>query len=339
MNIAIIMSKDRLEQEHAMLNRLVVGLLNEGHQVIRVVPTSPTEDLPRYEKDVSLATRICVPMPASWMLRKRRRDEIISSFEKANVEMIVAFGRDALQVALEVLPHLDVKVLSEVISMRDATCSKPSSPVWRWLAATPSLEHVIAKRVGDERVAFVPLGVTSTKHPNNFDTLKRRCICILEAAREQKTTRSIMEAIADIPDIHIFIELIGKKQHRVWRHIRELNMLDRVTFLRDVGELRTLITQTDLVIVPSKSMSLRSVLLEAMLCGVPIVATNIEGFDMLVDEETALIAKNNWITPIQRLLSDPDFAEKLGATGSSLISSNYGSAAQIDAFGAAFSLI
>lgn len=46
MTVAMLMSKDRLEQEHAMFNRLVVGLLDNGNQVIRVVPEVETVSMP-----------------------------------------------------------------------------------------------------------------------------------------------------------------------------------------------------------------------------------------------------------------------------------------------------
>ena len=46
MTVAMVISKDRLEQEHAMFNRLVVGLLDAGNQVIRVVPETETDELP-----------------------------------------------------------------------------------------------------------------------------------------------------------------------------------------------------------------------------------------------------------------------------------------------------
>ena len=49
MNIVMIMSKDRLDQEHAMLNRIVVGLANDGHQIIRIVPFTPNENTSPYE--------------------------------------------------------------------------------------------------------------------------------------------------------------------------------------------------------------------------------------------------------------------------------------------------
>ena len=336
------MSKDRLEQEHAMLNRLSVGLMDNGTQVIQIVPTHST-DLTPYEQSISLARRFHAPMPVSMLLRKARRDEVFETLEKANTTIIAAFGKQAVQLALDVAPVLNISVLAEVVSMKDASKTKTSSPIWRWFAATPSIERTIASRVGQERTALVPLGVAVHETANNSKytaaSSKEFCLTILEAASDPKATRAILGSLQNEQNIHVFMELKGRHQHRIWRTVQNLEMLDRVTCLRDVGELRSLISQTNLIILPSEKMPVRTVFLEAMRCGVPVISPEIAGFDMLVDEETALIAKGDWQDPLHRMLNNPDLATRIGSAGSELISKHYGSATQIEAFEAAYSLI
>ena len=339
MTVSIIMSKDRIEQEHAMLNRLAVGLMDDGTQVVQVAPTSSNEDTP-FEQSTSLAQRIYAPMPVSMLLRKARRDEVVQALDKANTTIIAAFGKQATQLALDVAPVLSVSVLSEVVSMKDANRTRTSSPIWRWFAATPTIERTIASRVGQERTALVPLGV-AVHDTNNFNTQTSRefCITILDAAGDPKATQSILEALQDEHGVHLFLELTGRHQHRVWRTVKDLGMLERVTCLRNVGELRSLISQTSLIILPSHKMPIRTVFLEAMRCGVPIISPEITGFDMLVDEETALIVDGDWKEPIHRIIKNPDIGHRIGAAGSELVATHYGSATQIEAFEAAFSLI
>ena len=339
MTVSIIMSKDRLEQEHAMLNRLAVGLMDDGTQVVQVAPANSNEET-LFEQSTSLAKRIYAPMPVSMLLRKARRDEVVEALDKANTTIIAAFGKQATQLALDVAPVLDVSVLSEVVSMKDANHTRTSSPIWRWFAATPTIERRIASRVGQERTALVPLGV-AVHDTNNFSTQTTRefCITILDAAGDPKATRSILESLQHEHGVHIFMELIGRHQHRVWRTVKDLEMLERVTCLRNVGELRSLISQSSLIILPSRKMPVRTVFLEAMRCGVPIVSPEIKGFDMLVDEETALIVDGDWNEPIHRIIQNPDIGLRIGAAGSELVATHYGSATQIEAFEAAFSLI
>jgi|GEM_PF-1831617 hypothetical protein len=339
MAIAMIMSRDRLEQEQAMLHRLVVGLLDDGDQVLRVVPKTETDEFSHDEHTVSFSKRIEVPMPISKLLRKGRRENTAEVFKKNDVTTIVSYGRDATQLALDVSNELEVQVMVEVASMKEATKIRKKTPVWRWLAASPSIEQVVANRVGEDRVALVPLGITNHQSKQTKPENANQCVVILDAVGDIKNTREILTSLQKYPNIHIFIEMIGNKARSLWKQIGQLEMHNRVTCLRDVSALRTLIVQSDLVILPSKTMPIRTVLLEAMLCEIPVLATNIPGFDMLVDEESALIVKDSWESSIALLLEDSTFANRIGANGSALVQQKYGSAAQIAAFEAAFTLI
>ncbi len=335
----MLMSKDRLEQEHAMLNRLVVGLLDNGNQVIRVVPETETETIPYYESTVTFAKRVEQPMPISLLLRKQRREEVIELCLKNDVTTIVAYGKDATQLSQDVSPSLEVHVMKEVISMKDAKKVKKNSPVWRWLAATPSIEKEITRRVGTDRVALVPLGVTNHNVKSTLDSNSSRCVVILDAAGDPRNTSEILTSLKSFPNLHIFLEMTGKKQQRVWKTISQLEMHNSVTCLRDISSLRKLIVQADLVVLPSKRMVVRTVFLEAMLCSIPIVATEIPGFDMLIDEESAFILKDSWKKTLSIALEERQFSKRIGDSGSNLVSEKYGSATQIAAFEAAFSLI
>ena len=339
MTVSIIMSPDRLEQEHAMLNRLTVGLMDDGTQVLQITPMH-SEEIVLYEKTISLAKRIHTPMPVSFLLRKTRREKVSESLARAKTTIIAAFGKHATQLALDVSSILNVPVLSEVVSMKDALKTKTSSPIWRWFAATPTIERAIASRVGQERTALVPLGIATHNVDHSTPNISREfCVTVLDAADDPKASLAILEALQKQKDIHIFLELTGRKQHRIWRIVQDLNMLQQVTCLRDASELRSLITQSNLIIIPSLQAPIRTVLLEAMHSGVPVVAPEIAGFDMLIDEETALIVDNDWGEPIQRIISDPNTAFRIGSAGSELVTTHYSSSTQIEAFEAAFSLI
>jgi hypothetical protein len=339
MTVAMLMSKDRLEQEHAMFNRLVVGLLDNGNQVIRVVPEVETVSMPFYDNAVSFSKLVEQPMPVSLLLRKQRREEVIELCLKNDVTAIVAYGEDATQLAKDVAPSLDVKVMQEVVSMQDARKVKKSSIVWRWLAATPSIESEITRRVGTDRVALVPLGVTNHNVNNSNISNTNRCVVVLDAAGNPRNTSEILDSLKQFQNLHVFLEMTGKKQQRVWKTISQLEMHGSTTCLRDISSLRKLITQADLVVLPSKRMPVRTVFLEAMLGCIPIVATEIPGFDMLIDEESSFILKDGWQKTLSTALEENQISRMIGESGSKLVSEKYGSATQIAAFEAAFSLI
>jgi hypothetical protein len=339
MSVVMIMSQDRIDQEHAMLNRLVVGLANDGNQVVRIVPPTPHDEPALHEHAVSLAKRITTPMPVSMLLRNTRRDELIHALEKIDITAIVAFGKDAEQVARDLSKVYDAPVLQEVVSMQQAKRAKKSSHVWRWLSATHSLEQTITRTVGSDRSALVPLGAVPSHVTESVPTNANRCVSVLDAASNYRNTEKILLALEKEQNVHVFLECTGKHQSKLTKQIQTLHMQDRVTCMRDMASLRTLVTQSDVVVVPSKTMPMRTLLLEVMLASIPVIATEIPGFDLLIDEETALIATDSWALPIERVLHDRATASKIAKNGATLVREKYASASQIAAFEAAFTLI
>ncbi|MAI67561.1 MAG: hypothetical protein CMJ26_06765 [Phycisphaerae bacterium] len=341
MNVAMIMSQDRLSQEHAMLNRLVVGLIDNGSHVIRIVPEFSTEEMPLYEQAVSLATRVNIPMPVAHLLQSERKILLTEQCKKNNVDAIVCFGSDALQAATDVGTAIDIPVLSEVVSMQEASKVRKSKTVWRWLASTPSMEETIARRVGEERVALVPMGVsTLTIEKETSDTSRHsQCAIVLDADGDLKQTASVLRALQKYPNVHIFLEVLQSKNRRVWKLIHQLVMHDRVTCLSDISSLRSLVPHADVLMLPSAKMPLRTVLLEAMAQRVPVICTSMPGFDMLIDEHTALFSNNSWDYALALVLDDPTIATRISEEGAACIEKKYASSIQIAAFEAAFTLI
>ncbi|MGY8753682.1 MAG: glycosyltransferase, partial [Phycisphaerales bacterium] len=312
MNVAMIMSKDRLNQENAMLNRLVVGLMDSGNNVIRIVPTFDSEELPFYENAVSLATRITIPIPVSRLLRAERKSCLTEQCKKYEVDALVSFGKDALEAAIDVGTSLDIPVLCEVLSMSEASRVRKGKPIWRWLAPTPSMEETITRRVGEDRVALVPMGVSKQLIEKETSEAGQhsQCAVVLDAGGNLKQTASVLKALQKYPNVHIFLELFEKSNRRVWKMIHQLVMHDRVTCLLDISSLRSLVPHADVLILPNAKMPLRTVLLEAMAQEVPVVCTAVPGFDMLVDEETAFLSNDSWENSLTLALDDTTIAHR-----------------------------
>jgi glycosyltransferase involved in cell wall biosynthesis len=337
-SIAMFMSSDRLREEHGMFNRLAVGLMNDGVQVTRVIPPYYKDIPPEYERSVSIIPRIHTQFPVPYLQRKVVHEELCTALKKQKTTSIVCFGKDAARAGYTIAPLLDIPLYQEVKSIREANNVKKNAPVARWLSATPSLERVIIERVGEDRAAFMPVGVGSISPQDQRDDSQTKCVVLLNASDEPKSTNNVLRALVAHPQLHIFLELDGKKDHKIWAAVEEANLLERTTCLQNVAALRSLIVQTDLVILPSSKMPVRTVLLEAMESGVPILSTKIEGFDMLVDGETALFSDGSWDVPLKTIIQDQDLRDRLCEAATTLVTTNYGSAAQIAALQAAVTL-
>ena len=335
MSVTMIMSTDRLTQEYGMLNRLAIGLMNDGEQVTRVIPPFQNDTPPEYENVVSIIPRLFSPIPIPWLQRKEKLGVLLEAITKAKTTSIVSFGKSSYSLSCLLANQLEIPIFQEIFSMQQAKRVKRNSVVKRWLAATPSIEQTIIERVGEARCELVPLGIATMPELEETSHLKTRCIVALNASDEVKKTRSILHACNTIPNTHVFLECHDPQDHKVWSSIKETDMHDRVTCLRDVAPLRKLIPQADLVVLPSTIMPVRTVLLEAMSNGVPVISRKIPGFDMLVDGETAILVDQAWGEPIKSLLEDSDLSARLGENAKKLIEANYGSTTQIAALQAA----
>lgn len=335
MSIAMFMSPERLTQEHGMLNRLAIGLINEGEQVTRVIPPFVNGVSPEYEKAVSIISKIHTQMRIPWLQRKEKHSLLSDALQKSNTESIVVFGKSASPIGTTIARQLGIPLYQEVTNMRQAKRIRRSSITSRWLAATPSIERAVTERVGADRSSLMPLGVATVPEQSHEAEPLTKCVVVLNASDEVKDTSAVLHALQPVPDTHVFLECNGNRDQHIWSAIKETNMHDRVTCLKDVASLRKLVIQADLIILPSSRMPVRTVLLEAMESGVPVISTFIPGFDMLVDGETAILVHRTWAQPLQSLIEDKDLRLRLGIGAQKLISRNYGSAVQIAALQAA----
>ena len=117
-SIAMFMSGERLDQEHGMLNRLAVGLMNDGEHVTRVIPPSSNNIPTDYEQAVSIIPRIHTQFSFPFLQRKELLENLCSELKKQKTNSIVCFGVDVTKLGLAIAPLLDIPLYQEVISMR-----------------------------------------------------------------------------------------------------------------------------------------------------------------------------------------------------------------------------
>jgi glycosyltransferase involved in cell wall biosynthesis len=98
---------------------------------------------------------------------------------------------------------------------------------------------------------------------------------------EQKGVNRLLEALVLLPR-NIELQLafhVDALRDELERLTRKLGLEDRVQFLgrKSPDELSALYLQSDIFVLPSLGEALPSVITEAMICGIPIVATDVGG--------------------------------------------------------------
>ena len=131
-------------------------------------------------------------------------------------------------------------------------------------------------------------------------------------------------------DVSFIVAGSGRDLKKVIRKTKKAGIQDRFIFVGQVekDQMIKLYQNAALFILPSYHEGLPTVILEAMSCGLPVVATDVRGNQDLVSngENGILIPSRNpekMAREISRLLEDDNLREKLGKNARKTIEKNY----------------
>jgi glycosyltransferase involved in cell wall biosynthesis len=179
-----------------------------------------------------------------------------------------------------------------------------------------------------ERLTVVPVGVDHTVFKPYGDVIKKKGRLMVTSSSDvpMKGLVPLLEAIAKLrAEREIDLVVIGqpKAKGRVAATIERLGLTDIVTTISGVSdeELARLYGEAEVAIVPSLYEGFSLPAIEAMSCGVPVVATTGGALPEVVGTsgETGLLVEPNdpdaLVGAIRQLLDDAALRERLGAAG------------------------
>jgi glycosyltransferase involved in cell wall biosynthesis len=141
---------------------------------------------------------------------------------------------------------------------------------------------------------------------------------------ERKGLPVLLAALAPLLDLRWRLLVAGEGEDRevFEQKTAELGLAERVTFLghQARAEIEKIMAAGDLLVLPSFMEAMPYVILEAMACRLPVIASRIYGIpEMVVDGETARLVEPGQVEPLTRSLretiSNPAVRESLGLSG------------------------
>jgi glycosyltransferase involved in cell wall biosynthesis len=179
-----------------------------------------------------------------------------------------------------------------------------------------------------ERLTVVPVGVDHTVFKPYDDVVKKKGRLIVTSSSDvpMKGLVPLLEAIAKLrAEREIDLVVIGnpRAKGRVATTMERLGLTDIVSTISGVSdeELARLYGEAEVAIVPSLYEGFSLPAIEAMSCGVPVVATTGGALPEVVgvSGETGLLVEPNnpdaLVDAIRQLLDDATMRERLGAAG------------------------
>jgi glycosyltransferase involved in cell wall biosynthesis len=179
-----------------------------------------------------------------------------------------------------------------------------------------------------ERLTVVPVGVDHEVFKPYDDVVKKKGRLMVTSSSDvpMKGLVPLLEAIAKLRverDVDLIVIGQPRKGGRVATTLDRLGLNDIVTTISGVSdeELARLYGEAEVAIVPSLYEGFSLPAIEAMSCGVPVVATTGGALPEVVGTsgETGLLVEPNnpeaLVDAIRSLLDDPGLRERLGAAG------------------------
>ncbi len=112
---------------------------------------------------------------------------------------------------------------------------------------------------------------------------------------DEKGFDLLLNAFSNVKDLELKIAGDGLQKDNLSKQIKSLGLNGRVSLIGEASreEIRTLIQNSTFLILPSKYETFGNVLLEAMACGKPVVATKCGGPEEIVSQASGYLSEIN----------------------------------------------
>jgi len=232
---------------------------------------------------------------------------------------------------------------------------------WAWrrvnqtLAVSSALADRVTRIVGfpREQIHVIPNGVDSERfQPSNAPKsevrqkldLPRDVFLIGMVARfvPFKNHAGVFHAIAQLRqeniDVHLALGGDGPLKQELVTLANELQIADRVHFLGVLDLVETMLHGLDVLVSNSShNEGMSNAILEAMACGVPVVATRVAASPELLDEgNTGLLIipqdTNALVAALRRLIDRPELRVSYSLLGRQRVEEHYSLASMVESY-------
>ncbi len=204
--------------------------------------------------------------------------------------VVTARGTD-----INLIPHYAIprRLIRRAIAEAAALIAVSAAIKAEMVALGAAQDQVTVLRNGVETALFRPMDCTAARRALG---IARPTLLSVGLLIDRKGHHRIIEAMTRLPEFDLMIVGEGPERGRLAALIERLRLANRVQLLGAVphAELPPIYSAADALVLASSREGWANVLLEAMACGTPVVASNIWGNPEVVHSpEAGVIAQEN----------------------------------------------
>jgi glycosyltransferase involved in cell wall biosynthesis len=202
-------------------------------------------------------------------------------------------------------------------------------------ATARAVEAEAALPVGSIRT--IHNGVTEVEAVPPRSTDAPPIVVVVGRLNRQKGIDILLAALVDLPDVTARIIGDGPEREALTEMAARLGLGRRVTFLPWQRDVVRQLAQADALVLPSRVEGLPLVVLEAMLAGVPVLATDVGGLrECVVPDRTGILVPPEdpaaLAEALRRLLGDLELRQRLASSARSYALEHFTASAMTSAY-------
>jgi len=201
----------------------------------------------------------------------------------------------------------------------------------------------------DDFIVLIPNGVDLNTYRKNNDctTLKstlgigeEKIILYTGRLSQEKGVDFLIHAYATLPVsvlARLYILGDGPDRQRLLDLIEQLHLGGRVVMVPGVEDVSSFLQISDIFVMPSRFEGLSNSILEAMACGVPVIATRVTGnVDLIEDGVTGLLVSPGDVRELAgalaTILANPEKGKDLGRRARDMVHHSYNLNTMVDRY-------
>ncbi len=338
MRVLILADRSFAARERDLLTRVQVGLIDEGIRVVEALPAELADPdanpliptIPYSDQVALLASR------ARTKRLIRGLQAIDPPLAPANapfglLDVIHVFGESAWPLALSVaeitgaslaLECASGQALRSVIALEKTVAAFESPVPGAWLGANEPLALALEALRPKWPIVRAPWGTHERDRPQCVRPPGTPLsISIVASGDDPASIHGLLAALAGCahlpPEAMLFLDAIAFERHpSLWRRARDLNLLERLSLIDCMEARRDLVLQTDVLAIPEATGQSRSIILDAMISKLAILARADPLIESTSVSDIAVLSPigtvDAWSDALTRLLANPEYRVGLG---------------------------